>query len=483
MVTGAQQMAEALGGAGWRRPFGLAGRGVVVAGAGLAAGLLPPLYGAALAAGATLLGTGIARPFWMLVLLGLAAPLGSAYELNVGPIGLRATEALVAAALLGWGLIVLSRAESFPRVSRWLAPTFLFVVVAFASLSWAPGVPAAAKELLRWVELATVFALAAWLVRTRGQARLVLAVLLLGGLAEGLLGMAQFFLRIGPPSFEIGRFFRAHGTFGQPNPYGGYLNMVLPLALALVIYARRPWVGSAFRGLAFVALIAVSTGLAMSLSRGAWLGAAAGLVVLLMAAGRRTLLAVSLGLFAVALVALLGAFELLPASVVERIGSITRHFGVFDVRDVVLSAENWAIVERMAHWQAAVEMWRASPLLGVGIGQYPVLYPDFSLPAWQDALGHAHNYYLNVLAEVGTIGLIAYMAMLASWLALALHLTWTAQEPFTRAIGLGIVGVVVATATHNVFDNLYVAGMNVHLGLLLGLGLAALGWREERVLD
>ena len=144
---------------------------------------------------------------------------------------------------------------------------------------------------------------------------------MLGGLAEALLGAVQFFFQIGPPSFAVGRFLRAYGTFGQPNPYGGYLAMVLPLAVAmlwtslprLATLARRPARGRCCWP-AYALLIAGATaaGLGMSLSRGAWMGATAGLLALLMSGGRRSLLTVLVGLFLGSLVALIGAFDLLP---------------------------------------------------------------------------------------------------------------------------------------------------------------------------
>jgi O-antigen ligase len=221
--------------------------------------------------------------------------------------------------------------------------------------------------------------------------------------------------------------------------------------------------------------------MAMSFSRGAWLGMLVGLAAMLVAAGRRTTVAVLLAVFVGALVALLGSFEVLPAWATERVAGLTRFFGVFDVREVRPNAENWAIVERMAHWQAAYEMWLARPWLGVGIGQYAAAYPDFMLPGWRDPLGHAHNYYLNVLAEVGLPGLLAYLAVVLSWFVLALRRVGGATTQLGRGLALGVLGVLAATGAHNLFDNLYVSGMNVHLGLLLGL-LAGLP-RWERVLD
>jgi putative inorganic carbon (HCO3(-)) transporter len=454
-------------------------------------GLLPPAYGLALAAGGTLFLIGLARPTWPLYLLGLAAPLGSVREIRVGGVGVSATEGLVAVALIAYALSLLSRRDASARLSPWSAPIALFLLVGLLSTGWVASASAAAKELLRWLELGGAFALVVALVRDARQARGLLFVLLLGGLAESLVGAVQFLLQIGPPSFEVGRFLRAYGTFGQPNPYGGYLAMILPVAVAIVwtslpLLARWRSAGPrrlAWPAYALLVAAACAIGLGMSLSRGAWLGATAGLLALMMAGGRRSLLTVLVGLFVGALVALLGAFEALPASAVERVTSITRYFGIFDVREVTLTSENWAVVERMAHWQAALRMWEASPWLGVGIGQYAVRYEDYFLPGWLDPLGHAHNYYLNVLAETGLLGLASYLLMVLSWLAMTYRLARGARTPLARAVGLGVLGVATATATHNLFDNLYVAGMNVHLGLLLGLAAGAGRWEVADVRD
>ncbi|HEV8639054.1 MAG TPA: O-antigen ligase family protein [Chloroflexota bacterium] len=464
---------------------------LAVVAAGLAVGLLPPLWGALAAAALLLFVLGLARPRLPLYLLGLAALLASVRAVRVGAVGVSATELLIFVALAAWLGGVAARNDE-PRVTGWVVPVGAFLLIGVSSTGWAVSLPAAAKELLRWAELGVALVLAAALIERARQARTLVAVLLVGGVVEALVGAVQFALRIGPPSFEVGRFFRAHGTFGQPNPFGGYLEMVMPLALALAYTgatarlaraepsapaARRLWLPV----LAAAALAATAAALAMSFSRGAWLGALVGLAAMMVAAGRRTTAAVLLALLVATLVALLGAFEVLPVGASERLAGVTRFYGVFDVREVRPDAENWGIVERMAHWQAAYEMWLARPWLGMGIGQYAEAYPEFMLPGWNDPLGHAHNYYLNVLAEVGVPGLVGYLAIVLSWFVLAVRRVRGASTALGRGVALGVLGVLAATSTHNLFDNLYVSGMNVHLGLLLGL-LAGLP-RWERVLD
>jgi len=50
-----------------------------------------------------------------------------------------------------------------------------------------------------------------------------------------------------------------------------------------------------------------------------------------------------------------------------------------------------------------------SPLAGDRLWHYQAAYARYSLPKWRMALGHAHNYYLNIAAETGLIGLLAYV--------------------------------------------------------------------------
>ena len=65
-------------------------------------------------------------------------------------------------------------------------------------------------------------------------------------------------------------------------------------------------------------------------------------------------------------------------------------------------------MERMAHWQSAWYMFLDHPWNGLGLGNYPAAYPAYQLLSnFKDPLGHAHNLYLNILAESGVSGLQA----------------------------------------------------------------------------
>jgi O-antigen ligase len=144
------------------------------------------------------------------------------------------------------------------------------------------------------------------------------------------------------------------------------------------------------------------------------------------------------------------------------------YLGVGDVRGVEVTDANFAVLERMAHWQSAIRMWTDRPWLGVGAGNYEVVYSRYSLPLWPYPLGHAHNYYLNIGAEAGIAGLIAYLvlwgaALLQSWKATRRALSWN------WGVALGVLGVVMHLSVHNFFDNLFVHAMYLQVAILLGL--------------
>jgi O-antigen ligase len=162
-------------------------------------------------------------------------------------------------------------------------------------------------------------------------------------------------------------------------------------------------------------------------------------------------------------------FNLLPASIASRLTDFTADITQsFEVRGVDITAENYAVIERLAHWQAAESMVRYHPWLGVGLGNYEPVYPGYALLNWPYPLGHAHNIYLNMLAETGTIGLLAYLVMWGIIIACTWRLT-RSGDFWVRMVAIGLLGTWAHLTVHHLVDNLYVANIHLHLGAMLGV--------------
>ncbi len=465
--------------------------------AGLALALLPLSTALILVAGVGVFLAALVRPEVALWLLVFAVPFGGLRQVQLGGFTVTATEPLVAVLGVAWVAgMVRQRAIHF-NFTPLLIALLLFFGALLLSLFDALSLSLSAKELLKWGEFLVVYVVVVHTVKDRRQVAILLALVLLAGALEAAWGLYGSLRRLGPPSYAIvgGRLFRAFGTFGQPNPFGGYINLSLPLSLSLLVDRllrgargeQRQAIGQHLWTIALLAGCALlGVALVLSWSRGAWLGAAVAVGVVILAwgvallwgarrneqwrrAGERLLLLLLLAAIVGGTLLLAGAADLLPASITARLGSIGEQLGVFDVRTVKLTDENYAAVERMAHWQAALAMIQARPLLGYGIGNYPAAYPQYNLPGWEDPLGHAHNYYLNIAAETGLVGLAAYLLLLLVAFVGAWMVAGRATDGLARAVAIGVLGVLAAQMTHNVFDNLWVHSMAVQVALLLGL--------------
>ena len=460
-----------------RHSFGAAAVGwaLAVLGIGLLVALLEP--GALiLAAGGLIVGAlGLVQPLLVVVPLIFAVPLGGLARSAAGETELAfgAAEALVGVLAVVW----LARGVRLRRLDL-RGGALVGALVAMAglatfSITYAADKGAAVKESLKWVQLLLVLLVVVDLARDRRTASWLLAALMVAGAVEASFGMVQVATGSGPAGFEIEGSLRAFGHFEQPNPFAGYLATGLPLAAMLLVCpdssARLRWLALAATGL-------VGLGVGLSQSRGAWLGLACAAIVLLIVWSpwtRRLLVPVSLAAVAGTALALTG---LLPPSLFDRLAQAIEYFGVFDVRTVELTPQNFAVVERMAHWQAGWYMFLDHQWLGVGAGNYPEAYGDYHINGWIDPLGHAHNIYLNMLAELGVVGgglLLVILGLAFRQLAGALLASGGSSRGFWRAVLAGVVGGLVVFCVHNLFDNLFVHSVNIQLGVLLALGLVA----------
>ncbi|HET7087764.1 MAG TPA: O-antigen ligase family protein, partial [Anaerolineae bacterium] len=395
---------------------------------------------------------------------------------------------LVLGAWVGRGLI--RRELDIPRMAL-LIPLSIFTGWAAITMLWAPDYSFGLPEVLKWIELILIALFAVDVVRRRG-AKWIVAGLLLSAAVQALVGIYEARIRgVGPEGFLLSEgVYRAYGSFEQPNPFAGFIGLNLPIAIALAPalwgsawQARATYDVPGFRqrilrftfhaSLVSFTVLLLATALYLSFSRGAWLGAAAALLAMGLFLPRRRWigLAVIGGLVVIGL-GLYGA-NLLPASIADRFADVGALVDFRDVRGVKINDANYAVVERLAHWQAAVRMIETHPWTGVGFSNYQPVYEQYRLLNWPMPLGHAHNIYLNVAAEIGLPGLLAYLGLWTAIFALTIRTLDRQSGPY-RWLALGLLGAWVHLSVHHLFDNLYVNNVHLHIGAMIGL-LSAIG--------
>ncbi|KTD17054.1 O-antigen ligase family protein [Legionella jordanis] len=123
---------------------------------------------------------------------------------------------------------------------------------------------------------------------------------------------------------------------------------------------------------------------------------------------------------------------------------------------------------RVVLWEGAWHLWQNQKWFGVGIFNFMHYYPAFSLPGDGSNLQYAHNDYLQLLIEIGVIGLLSFMAIL--YYIIATGWCFKAAHQTAKAISLKSATLAVAALSlHSFVDfNFYVLGLNCLLGCGLG---------------
>ncbi len=174
------------------------------------------------------------------------------------------------------------------------------------------------------------------------------------------------------------------GIFGNPNDLAMALDMLLPLAIVLALTSKP--VG---RLLYLACALVLVVGVVVTFSRGGFLGLAAAAGVLLWKLGRGNRLATAIAALAACAVLALS----MPAGYSDRLFTI-----LHTEKDTTGSAQ-----ERQGEVMRAIEVASRHPIIGIGLNNYPV-YSNHAI--------RAHNSFLEIAAELGLPGLIAYLILI-----------------------------------------------------------------------
>jgi len=238
-----------------------------------------------------------------------------------------------------------------------------------------------------------------------------------------------------PPAASYGRvivnFFRhcqrAHGFFSIYMTLAGVLVMLLTATLPRLLRLEG------VRVVAPVWLVGV-VALALTYVRGAWIGLAAGALVVLVSLRRRSVTVLVL------IVVVLAALAALP-----RVGERLRTIG--SLRDDTTR-------DRLAMLKTGLSLVRAHPLLGIGPGQVKRVYPTAAGPeALRRSTSHLHDTPLQIAVERGLPGLAAWLAIFAVFLIHTVRLIRRLPaESADRTLVVGVQAALVAFLVAGLFE-------------------------------
>jgi putative inorganic carbon (hco3(-)) transporter len=239
---------------------------------------------------------------------------------------------------------------------------------------------------------------------------------------------------------------RAAGPIGEPNFFAFTLIAALPFATAFALAPAsrlEAWVGR----LAAPFLVA---GVVVSYSRGAAVVVAVTAVVLAVTGllPRRVLIVLGLGA------------ALLLASAPDYAQRIAGLTALRQLSGGAVGAEDQpdaAVTGRYSEMVAAAMAFADHPVLGVGPDRFPHVYQRYARPLGytiHDGPREAHNLYLHFAAELGIVGLLLLIGLLASLTAHLLALRRRQSDRSTRAFTVACLGVLLVIGVNGLFLHL-----------------------------
>ena len=248
------------------------------------------------------------------------------------------------------------------------------------------------------------------------------------------------------------------GTFGNRN-FIAHLCAIGAPVVALVALTARPGVGSVFGA---VSMAVLSAALVMSRSRAAWLAVLVLAVpVGVLGAGtwnrwceprtvrRLIVLAAAAAVGVVAAIALPNRLEWKSDS------------PYLDSAAGLVNYKGGSGRGRVVQYTNSLRMTRADPLLGVGPGNWPVVYPKYASrgdPSMSSEDGVTSNPWpssdwVAYLSERGAIGMVLLLATMVGLLGRALRDLRRKDRNAEQVLtAIALVGTLVATAVVGAFD-------------------------------
>lgn len=302
------------------------------------------------------------------------------------------------------------------------------------------------------------FFIAANLFDSERRLRTVVNGLMVIGSAISLLGVLDVFSPAGDPLLKGGGN-RLGFYYFSFQRLSGYLELLFPLPLALLLtgavgQGRWVWYG--------LAAVIVGIGMGLSGSTGAILVPIVQLMSLLFltvkgrsekregGAWRFDRMWTSVGALVIMGTITSGVAWLSTHSVPEM---VAQDVGaqIQEISQLGTDASTSDYYGRAAIWKGTLRMIADHPLLGVGFGVHPIVYPRYDPSSGFKFVNAAHNDYLQLVSETGLVGGSAMMLFLFFLFRFSQR-SLRSETPLSRGVALGATVGCLGILVHSLID-------------------------------
>jgi O-antigen ligase len=277
---------------------------------------------------------------------------------------------------------------------------------------------------LKIFEYFVVFFMVVNYVREEKELKTFVILILLVALMVNLYALYQV-----PTGMRVSAPFE--GEFGEPNTLGGYLLIIISLTLALFLlrsFGRRT-------NLLIPLLVLSGAVLMFTQSRGSWLGMVFLSIPFIILSPKRIFFIIGAILLVIAIP------YVVPQSTKERF------VGTFQPDPFFTRTEKFmglgldpSASERVTGYKQGFEKWKKHPIFGYGV----------------TGAGFIDGQFLRVLLETGIVGIALFLFLLWRMVLFLWETYRSADNPFFKALSLGMLGALVGLVGHGISANSFI---------------------------
>jgi O-antigen ligase len=268
----------------------------------------------------------------------------------------------------------------------------------------------------------------------------------------------------------IGDGYRVASFFGNPNPLAGYANLIIPVSFGMLMTSVCLWERITL-GIFTVLSIIVWV---LTFSRTGWLSLITIMILVfsLIKVKKKIVVLVLVVFFAISAILFLSSNTNIRS---KFIGTTT------------LNAVKVSLETRAMGYPIGFNMVKDDLILGIGIGNYPLLIKKYTkiyelthyLQVYELIHHHLHSLYLQVFVETGFMGLSAFVFWLVCIVKYLVNSLKSLENSRHYWLFVGLMGGVTVYLFNNLADVLTVRGIHLQWGIILGLAVVLIQFRES----
>lgn len=287
-------------------------------------------------------------------------------------------------------------------------------------------------------------------VNTKERLNNILTSIAIGAALVGVFGLYQFVF-LGTVQREwidaslkgvITR--RAYSVFMNPNIFAEYLVLVTPLVVSQ-FWAHR----DGFKKFIYLMISGLLLlNMMLTFSRGGMVSIAVAAMVFLFFAMRPLFVfLIPIGIFSI---------NFLPEKIQNRI------YSIFNFADSSTSY-------RFKMWGITKDLIRDNPMVGVGFG-HKTFKQEFELLIRSMPIFHAHNTYLEIMAEGGALGIISFLYIVIGSMVNLFKSGMKSTDKYIRTVSIGLLASIIGILTNGMTEHIvYINRIIVMLWMVFGL--------------